>query len=367
MCQIIVAKAGKEINIEKLNKAEKHNPDGFGVSWFEEGQINTYRTMDFDRLKEMVASLGGFTKIVHLRHTTCGSTDITNTHPFDIPSGVMFHNGTISSLSSYHFKGKDSDTKRLATLISLCEYSVISDIKPLLMPLIGTDINRLVFLEDTGEITIMMEDLGVWEDGIWYSNDYHSKPEWWSRTQTTKPYVKKEAASKPLQKAGDWVKDPEKEGFIRQADLDKREEASGKKLQQDTKATTVDKTLTKVFVYGTLKRGYGNNRLLKYATYLGKASTTGKWNMIGKDMPFPYLLNFDSVTGSNIIGEVYECDVNTMRALDNLEGVPNHYRQLSLNVQYEDTKETVVVKTYVKASRNEEWVQHQELISEWSK
>lgn len=367
MCQIIVAKAGKEVNLEKLDKAYKHNPDGFGVSWFEEGQINTFRTMDYARLKAMLPILTEFSKVVHLRHTTCGETNIENTHPFSITSGVMFHNGTISSLSGYHFKGEESDTSRLATLINSCDFNEIGDIKPLLYPILGSAINRLVFLEDTGEITIMMEALGVWEEGIWYSNDYHNKPDWWSRTQTTKPYVK------PAPSPNDWVKDPESKhnGYIQRRDLDKRE-ADKKKGTPSTGVTgaitVVDNKMTKVFVYGTLKRGYGNHgRFLKSATYLGKASTVGKWNMIGKDMAFPYLLNFDKINGSNIIGEVYECDTATIKALDYLEGVPRHYRKMTTSVAYTDTKEQENVLVYVKATQHETWIKAAPLIAEWSK
>lgn len=361
MCQIIVAKAGKEVNIDKLDKAQVHNPDGYGVSWYEEGQINTFRTMKYDRLKDMVKILTNFTKIVHLRHTTCGATNIDNTHPFNITSGVMFHNGTISSLSGYNYKGKESDTSRLATLINACDFNDIGDIKPLLYPIIGSSINRLVFLEDTGEVTIMMESLGVTEDGIWYSNDYHKKPDWWSRTQTTKPYTPPKKA-----KGENWVKDPESKsgGFIRQKDLDARTLAAKQTGTIDKKDTP---SLTKVFVYGTLKRGYSNNGLLKRATYLGKASTVAKWSMIGTNMAFPYLLKYDNAGGNHVIGEVYECDETTIKTLDTLEGVPNHYRIMTISVKYNDTKEEEVVKVYVKATQHEDWVKSSARITEWVK
>ena len=324
MCWIAVVPEGKQANIAKMDLAEKHNSDGYGVSWYEEGQINTYRTMNYTRLKEQVVLLDKYPTIIHLRNTTCGGTDITNTHPFTIASGVMFHNGTIDSLSGHKYKGNESDTSRLADLINECDYKYIEDIDPLLNHIIGDKINRLVFLEDNGRITIIKESQGHWEEDIWYSNDYHKKPTWWTRTQQTKP------------------------------------------INKVIQAKIVPKKMTyKVFVYGTLKRGHGNHRLLESSTFLGKAQTTGKWTMVGTGMPFPYLLKYDEANGGNVLGEVYEVDGNTYADLDNLEGVPTHYRRMKMSVEYLDTKEKELVGTYVKSNQDTDYFVGVEYITEW--
>ncbi len=334
----MVAPEGKVADVSKMDKAEVHNSDGYGVSWYEEGQINTYRTMHYTRLKEQVALLDKFPTVVHLRNTTCGGTNITNTHPFDVPSGVLFHNGTIHSLAGYKHQGVGSDTSRLADLISECDYKYIEDIEPLLHHIIGDDINRLVFLEDNGRITIMKEKQGYWEDGIWYSNDYHKKPHWWSRKVTTKP---KEQVATAL------VYDKDTGAFV----------------DPNNKPTV---TTQRVFVYGTLKRGHGNHRLLdtKGATYLGKAQTVGDWTMVGKGMPFPYLLKYDKDLGGKIQGEVYEVDASVNADLDNLEGVPTHYRRLKMSVEYLDTKDKELVTTYVKSNQTQTYNSN-EYITEW--
>jgi gamma-glutamylaminecyclotransferase len=76
----------------------------------------------------------------------------------------------------------------------------------------------------------------------------------------------------------------------------------------------------KVFVYGTLKKGYGNHRLLKDSTFLGNALTFEKFTLY--DGGFPYLGRYGA---SQIIGEVYEVDDDTLSDLDRLEGVGHNF------------------------------------------
>jgi gamma-glutamylcyclotransferase (GGCT)/AIG2-like uncharacterized protein YtfP len=77
-----------------------------------------------------------------------------------------------------------------------------------------------------------------------------------------------------------------------------------------------------VFVYGSLKRGYWNNRLLATSRFLAEAITVED-NFVMYDGAFPYV-----ATGgiSKIKGELFEVDnEETLRNLDRLEGVPTHY------------------------------------------
>lgn len=91
--------------------------------------------------------------------------------------------------------------------------------------------------------------------------------------------------------------------------------------------------LNKVFVYGTLKKGYGNNRLLQGSSFLGKDKT--KEEYILGDVGFPYAFPsyvFSEITPPQdlfkpVLGEVYEVDEETFSRLDHLEGVPYHYKR----------------------------------------
>ena len=76
-----------------------------------------------------------------------------------------------------------------------------------------------------------------------------------------------------------------------------------------------------VFVYGTLKRGFSNNRLLSGSKFLGEARTEGKFALYESGIPF--VIEIERV--SQISGEVYEVDERTLALLDRLEGHPDWY------------------------------------------
>lgn len=113
-----------------------------------------------------------------------------------------------------------------------------------------------------------------------------------------------------------------------------------------------------VFVYGTLKEGFGNNQLLTTSRKLGNAVTVD--NFILTNVGFPYMIIPDEVTGSEkpqerpVLGEVYEVtDEAVMASLDRLEGVSGgHYRHLNTQVKLgpEETVTDVVAYTPCRAT-----------------
>jgi len=77
-----------------------------------------------------------------------------------------------------------------------------------------------------------------------------------------------------------------------------------------------------VAVYGTLKRGYWNNFLLKGSTFLGEGYTAGRYELF--DAGFPFAV--PSEAGFPVKVEVYELpSPAVMRRLDTLEGYPIVY------------------------------------------
>lgn len=335
MCQIIVAPAGKKIDMNNLKKAQVHNEDGYGVSWYEDGEVKTHKTMDFGRFCGIVAGLKKYSKVVHLRYATVGDVTMGLNHPFEIPTGMLFHNGTISNLKPKYTDKKNSDSKMLAELLDECDYDSILSIEPLITKIVGTTINRVVTMEHDGGITIINENLGMWDEGIWYSNDYHKKPESWCRYDC-KPKTKK------------------KEAQVLVMPKDKKESPpipNGK--------------IIPVFVYGTLKRGYHNNILLKGSTFIGKASTVDKWTMVGEGRGFPYVVEKDEMLGNNIVGEVFYVDVITMARLDMLEGVSsNHYKKVKVPLMFNDDKTTQDAIMYVACNKPADYYGQTKLI-EW--
>lgn len=93
-----------------------------------------------------------------------------------------------------------------------------------------------------------------------------------------------------------------------------------------------------VAVYGTLKRGYGNHRLLEHCEYLGEDRIDGyRLFYSGSEGSFPVAVPDE---GSKISVEVFsigDCE-RTLRSLDSLEGTPWMYTR-ELGMTSEDPRE----------------------------
>ena len=83
-----------------------------------------------------------------------------------------------------------------------------------------------------------------------------------------------------------------------------------------------------VFVYGTLKKGFSNHRLLAGSEYLGTAQTVEKYAMYSTGTPI--VLKDEAV--SPIHGELYRVNEATLVALDSLEGHPDWYRREEISI-----------------------------------
>ncbi|MFW6179638.1 MAG: gamma-glutamylcyclotransferase family protein [Desulfohalobiaceae bacterium] len=76
-----------------------------------------------------------------------------------------------------------------------------------------------------------------------------------------------------------------------------------------------------LFVYGTLRQGCSNHKLLQNARYIGKGQSRRRFSLYVDD--YPYVLKTGET--SSIKGEVYEVDQQTWQEVDILEGHPNWY------------------------------------------
>lgn len=88
-----------------------------------------------------------------------------------------------------------------------------------------------------------------------------------------------------------------------------------------------------LFVYGSLKKGFDNNKLLEKSTRrLGKASTVGKFGMFEDSFGnYPYLVKKPIY---RIIGEVYEIQrKELLDQLDAFEGAPDYYKRKKIKVK----------------------------------
>jgi gamma-glutamylaminecyclotransferase len=81
----------------------------------------------------------------------------------------------------------------------------------------------------------------------------------------------------------------------------------------------------RVFVYGTLRKGFSNHRLLNHsgATFVSDAKTIDKYRLTADGIPFV----FKQFSDIEITGEVYDVDSNVLSSLDRLEGHPFSYKR----------------------------------------
>ncbi|MBY0457689.1 MAG: gamma-glutamylcyclotransferase [Gemmataceae bacterium] len=78
---------------------------------------------------------------------------------------------------------------------------------------------------------------------------------------------------------------------------------------------------TVLFVYGTLKRGHRNHRLLADQTFLGEAVTAPRYRVADLG-PHPGLV-YDDSDGLAVRGELFAVDACALGELDDFEGVPD--------------------------------------------
>lgn len=79
-----------------------------------------------------------------------------------------------------------------------------------------------------------------------------------------------------------------------------------------------------VFVYGTLRQGQPNHRLLDGARFVGTAETVPFFRMVSLGA-YPGMVRDRSQSRKSIVGEIYDVDEDTLGKLDQLEGVPHFY------------------------------------------
>lgn len=83
-----------------------------------------------------------------------------------------------------------------------------------------------------------------------------------------------------------------------------------------------------VFVFGTLRRGGSNHHLLEGSELLWEGPTEPVFEMVDLgDYP-------GAIEGGRtaLSGELYAVSDTTLAALDELEGVPDHFQRISLEV-----------------------------------
>lgn len=369
MCLIIYKKtANQEIPSHILDNAEKKNPDGFGIS-FLDGNYETVKTMDYKEARKLVEMKRPF--VAHYRYTTKGATNEENCHPFAgkkrFSTFQLYSNGTVEQYGT----DEKTDTEEVKELLERAPRSHWESI-------LRMSVTRFAIVEKN-KVTVT----GDWieKEGILYSKNncftkpytpktiYYPKNTYYRGTQTTttatatkkakpapapKPPSEEEKEEEFLDArdqlyseleilkmypsrndilwdisfyAQDGLYDSElalaRDGASAQELFDSMQKNDRKALiEQYTVKDDTPRAGSLLAVYGTLKKGFYNQRLLLGSKHVGNATSREKLAMVGQGVPF---VLGPHAGGHHINVEIYEPTQKAWREIDRLEGHPDWY------------------------------------------
>jgi gamma-glutamylcyclotransferase (GGCT)/AIG2-like uncharacterized protein YtfP len=84
-----------------------------------------------------------------------------------------------------------------------------------------------------------------------------------------------------------------------------------------------------VFTYGTLKRGHPNNHYLNGQKFVQEAITAPGYLLYDNGW-YPCMVEAEN--GHEVKGEIWEVTAETMKRLDQLEGVPTLYQRRTIKI-----------------------------------
>ena len=175
MC-IAILNTQNTISKETLKQCWKSNPDGAGMIYTANGQIQVFKEMtNFDKFYKEYLKQRKSNKqsnfVLHFRIATSGKIDKTNCHPFSVNKNLAFvHNGMIN-INQLNANVSDTYTFNELILKKLpATFLNNHAILDLIENYIGY--SKLIFLDSDNEASILNEDLGHWDaDNNWYSNN----------------------------------------------------------------------------------------------------------------------------------------------------------------------------------------------------
>lgn len=174
MCLAIFKPAGVSVPPEHIKEGWITNSHGGGYGFVKDGKAvyrkGLMKLRDFAQAyNEDAIANPDSPFLLHFRIRSMGDQDEINTHPHQIDGGILIHNGTLTGTGAVYSNGP-SDTKLFVDMFkSNLSYDFIDKHKEKWNKAIGYG-NKFAILYDDGRHQILNESMGVWEDGVWYSN-----------------------------------------------------------------------------------------------------------------------------------------------------------------------------------------------------
>lgn len=175
MCLIACSPKGLMVDRSILAYAYNKNPDGIGIMSINgiEKYMGKKALKRARRYIETYLVPDNTPYAVHFRWATHGNVQMSNTHPYEAPTGNhwVMHNGIIS-LTTAESTAEESDTavfvrKYMTDVPGFDEIEYFNK----LARTIGYG-NKLCIMDSNGKFMLVNDDAGTWIDGIWFSNTY---------------------------------------------------------------------------------------------------------------------------------------------------------------------------------------------------
>ena len=174
MC-IAILNNGNIISENHFKTSLMFNPDGFGMSYIENGKLQVFRSLssDFKSLYARYKKVFNSTQypiLLHFRIGTSGGINLENCHPFYINKESVFcHNGIIDNYGSKNMSDTREFNRDILSKFSSEDLFSNEALKELISTYIGY--SKFILFNNKGEFTIYNEDLGHWDnDNNWFSN-----------------------------------------------------------------------------------------------------------------------------------------------------------------------------------------------------
>lgn len=187
MCIAIFKPADKKISRETLRQCWDTNSHGAGFMYALNGKLIVRKGfMNFQKFWAAYQEVEGYSLGIHFRISTGGGVNPENTHPFKVNRGVaLIHNGILPISVPHDSKLSDTALFCRDTLGHLPENfmhipGILNLIENFMESYRGGYKNKIVFMDATGKVVILGEKYGIWDGGIWYSNDSYLPSRWFS-------------------------------------------------------------------------------------------------------------------------------------------------------------------------------------------
>ena len=186
MCIAIVKPKDKVIPKEVLRTCFENNPDGCGFAYVQDNTVYIQKFLDnFEDFYSEYSKVENLSNmLIHFRIKTHGAVSLENCHPFKMNNRMaLIHNGIITG---YGDKESKSDTRDfIDKILSNISWKMWKN--PAFRQLVGDAIgySKLGIIDTDGNVYIINEAKGKWDDGVWYSNSSYEVKK---KTTTTYTY-----------------------------------------------------------------------------------------------------------------------------------------------------------------------------------